>query len=151
MIIIVDDLSGCEIGQFLEEHIKEMKAVSPPESMHALDLEGLRKPEMTFWSVWDNRILIGCGALKELDAAHAEVKSMRTSSVYRKKGIASMLLKHIINEAKNRGYHRLSLETGSMAFFEPAQKLYLKFGFDYCAPFSEYKEDSNSVFMTKKL
>ncbi len=151
MKIIVDDLSGIRIAEFLEEHIKDMKAISPPESKHALDLESLRQPDVTFWTVWDDQNLIGCGALKELDSRQAEVKSMRTSSSYRQKGIASMLLQHIISEATRRGFRRLSLETGSMPFFEPARRLYAKFGFRYCAPFSNYKEDPNSVFMTREL
>jgi putative acetyltransferase len=151
MLITIDDLSGTMIAEFLEEHIKDMKAISPPESKHALNLEGLRKPEITFWTVWDDQNLIGCGALKELDSRHAEVKSMRTSSLFRQKGIASMLLQHIISEAKHRGYRRLSLETGSMSFFAPARKLYAKFGFVNCPPFADYKEDPNSVFMTKEL
>ena len=149
MRIIIDDLAGKEIAEFLEAHINDMKATSPPESKHALDIEGLRKPEITFWTIWDQQTLVGCGAIKELDSRHAEVKSMRTSASSKRKGIASKLLQHILNEAANRGYNRLSLETGSMPFFEPARKLYAKFGFEYCAPFSNYKEDPNSVFMTK--
>ena len=149
--IKVDDLSKHEIAAFLEEHIQEMKSVSPPESKHALDLKGLRKPEITFWTVWDGTVLIGCGAIKELDVKHAEVKSMRTAASYRGKGIASKLLQHIIDESQQRGYQRLSLETGSMAYFEPARSLYKKFGFAVCSPFSTYREDVNSVFMTKEL
>lgn len=151
MDIKIDALSSSEIAEFLEEHIREMKSVSPPESKHALDLAGLRKPEITFWTVWDGSRLIGCGAIKELDASHAEIKSMRITALYRGKGIASMLLQHILNEAKLRGYRRISLETGSMSFFEPARNLYAKYGFKNCAPFSTYKEDPNSVFMTKDL
>jgi putative acetyltransferase len=151
MEIKVDDLSGSEIAEFLEEHIEEMKSVSPPESKHALDLEGLRKPEITFWTVWDSSYLIGCGAIKELDENHAEIKSMRIAIAYRGKGVASGLLQHILNEAKLRGYRCISLETGSMPFFEPARNLYVKYGFENCAPFSAYWEDPNSVFMTRKL
>jgi putative acetyltransferase len=151
MEIKIDNLSGSEIAEFLEEHISEMKSVSPPESKHALDLAGLRKPEITFWTVWDNDRLIGCGAIKELDAERAEIKSMRTTASYRGQGIASMLLQHILNEAKLQGYQQISLETGSMPFFEPARNLYEKYGFEYCAPFSTYWEDPNSIFMTKKL
>jgi putative acetyltransferase len=128
-----------------------MRATSPPESKHALDLEGLKNSDITFWTVWDGETLVGCGAIKELDAQHAEVKSMRTASSHRGKGIASRLLQHVISEAKQRGYRRLSLETGSMPFFKPARLLYSKFGFVPCAPFSTYKEDTNSVFMTKDL
>lgn len=151
MEIKIDDLSGSEIAEFLKDHIKEMKSVSPPESKHALDLAGLRKPEITFWTVWDDSRLIGCGAMKELDASHAEIKSMRTATAYRGKGIASMLLQHILNEAKLRGYRRISLETGSMPFFQPARNLYEKYGFKNCAPFATYKEDPNSIFMAKDL
>ncbi len=149
--ILIDDLSSPKIALFLEEHTREMKAVSPPGSNHALDLEGLKKPEITFWTVWDKATLIGCGAIKELDAEHAEVKSMRVAASYRGKGVASKLLQHIVREAKRRGYRRLSLETGSMPHFDPARSLYEKFGFQLCAPFSTYQEDANSVFMTKEL
>ncbi|HYE73520.1 MAG TPA: GNAT family N-acetyltransferase [Blastocatellia bacterium] len=151
MKIKVDDLTGPEIAELLEQHINEMRAISPPESKHALDLDGLRKPEITFWTIWDGESLAGCGALKELDPSHGEIKSMRTAPEYRKNGIATMILQHIIDEAKRRNYQRLSLETGSMPFFEPARQLYLKFGFVYCEPFADYKEDPNSRFMTKEL
>ena len=149
--IKVDELSSAEVADFLEEHIREMKAVSPPESKHALDLDGLRKPEVTFWTVWNDGNLIGCGAIQELSVDHAEIKSMRTDNSCRGKGVASRLLQHILNEAKLRGYHRISLETGSMPFFEPARNLYTKYGFKNCAPFSTYKEDPNSIFMSKEL
>ena len=151
MEIKIDDLCGSEIAEFLEEHIREMKSVSPPESKHALDLEGLRKPEITFWTVWDEGGLIACGAIKKLDANQAEIKSMRTCVSYRGKGVASMLLQHILKEAKRQGYQRISLETGSMPFFAPARNLYTKYGFKHCTPFSTYKEDPNSVFMTREL
>ena len=95
--------------------------------------------------------MVGCGAIKQLDKNHAEIKSMRVASSHKGKGIASMLLQHILNEAKRQGYSRVSLETGSMPFFEPAHKLYAKFDFRQCTPFSTYKEDPNSIFMTKKL
>jgi putative acetyltransferase len=151
MEIKVDDLTEPEIARFLEEHIEEMKSVSPPESKHALDVESLKDPDITFWTVWDNRELVGCGALKRLDSAHAEIKSMRTSAGARGKGIASMLLTHMLDAARSRGHRRASLETGSMAYFERARRLYLKHGFEYCAPFAEYKKDPNSVFMTREL
>ncbi|GAA3753345.1 GNAT family N-acetyltransferase [Salinactinospora qingdaonensis] len=151
MKIIVDDLLGPEIINFLEEHVEEMRAVTPLESKHALDLEGLRKPEVTFWTVVDGQTVLGCGALKRLDAEHAEIKSMRTAPAHKRSGIASHLLTHIISEARKAGYSRLSLETGSFEFFEPARRLYQKFGFTYCSPFADYTEDPNSVFMTKVL
>lgn len=149
--ITLDDLSSPEIADFLAEHIKDMLSVSPPESKHALDLEGLRRPEIAFWTVWDGDTLAGCGALKALDAAHGEIKSMRTAPAYRGRGVGSLMLRHIIREAERRGYRRLSLETGSMAFFEPARRLYTRHGFTYCPPFGNYREDPNSVFMTLSL
>ena len=149
--IVVDDLSGPQIAEFLQEHIQEMRATSPPESKHALDLDGLRKPEITFWTVMDGDAVVGCGALKRLDAGHAEVKSMRTASTRRGNGVASLMLAHIIAEARRMGFTRLSLETGSAEFFLPARKLYEKFGFDYCEPFADYRPDPNSVFMTRVL
>jgi len=124
---------------------------SPPESVHALDIEALRKPEITFWTVWESGELLGCGALKELNSQHAEIKSMRTSSRHLRRGVAKNLLNHILEEAKRRGYSRLSLETGSMEAFEPARKLYANFGFTYCEPFADYVEDPYSVFMTRVL
>jgi putative acetyltransferase len=151
MEIKIDDLSDPRIEEFLEEHISDMKSVSPPESKHALDLEGLKDPDVTFWSVWERKELVGCGALKQLDDFHAEIKSMRVSSNQRGQGIASKLLVHILSEATSKGYHRLSLETGSMAFFKPARKLYENFGFKYSAPFANYIEDPNSVFMSLDL
>ena len=151
MEIRVDDLSGPEIRGLLEEHLANMRQISPPESTHALPIEGLRKPDVTFWTVWENGELLGCGALKELDAEHGEIKSMRTVSRHLKKGVAKTLLDYIIAEAGRRGYCRLSLETGSMAAFEPARQLYARAGFTCCAPFGNYREDSNSVFMTKEL
>lgn len=151
MKIVVDDLSGPEIARFLEEHVEQMLSITPPESKHALDLDGLRKPGITFWSVLDADTLVGCGAIKELDACHAEVKSMRTASTRKRSGIASALLEHIITEARGMGFSRLSLETGSAEFFRPARKLYEKFGFDYCEPFADYRPDPHSVFMTRTL
>ena len=151
MNIKIDDLKGSEIYQLLQEHLESMKLLSPPESVHALDIEALRKPDITFWTVWESGELLGCGALKELDSQHAEIKSMRTSSVHLRKGVAKNLLNYIIDEAKRRGYRRLSLETGSMEAFEPARQLYANFGFTYCEPFADYVEDPYSVFMTREL
>ncbi|GIO12671.1 putative N-acetyltransferase YsnE [Cohnella xylanilytica] len=146
-----DDLTGPEVQALIGEHLQGMFEHSPPESVHALDLDGLRKPEITFWSAWEGDRLAGCGALKELDPEHGEVKSMRTSSAFLRRGVASRMLEHIIREAKRRGYRRLSLETGSMEAFVPARNLYARFGFEYCGPFADYAEDPNSVFMTKEL
>ncbi|RLK58551.1 GNAT family N-acetyltransferase [Actinokineospora cianjurensis] len=149
--VVVDDLSGAEVARFLEEHVEQLRAVTPPGSSHALDLEGLRKPEVTFWAVRDGDVLAGCGALKELAPGHGEVKSMRTAGEYRKRGVASLVLRHIVEVATGRGYERLSLETGSFEFFAPARTLYAKYGFTFCDPFPPYVEDPNSVFMTKEL
>ncbi|ETT86348.1 GNAT family N-acetyltransferase [Viridibacillus sp. FSL R5-0477] len=151
MDIKIDDLSRDEVKALLEEHLQGMALNSPPESIHALTIEELKKTEITFWSAWEGGALIGCGALKELDAHHGEIKSMRTSSLYLRRGVAGRMLEHIIEEARHRNYKRLSLETGSMEAFEPAKKLYLKNGFQYCRPFSNYIEEPNSVFMTLEL
>ena len=149
--IVVDDLSGPAVARFLQEHIDSMRAVSPPESMHALDLAGLRRPEITFWTMWDGDALVGCAALKELDPTHAEIKSMRTAPDRTRQGLASTLLAHLVSEARRRGYTRLSLETGSFPFFAAARALYERSGFAYCRPFADYRLDPNSVYMTRGL
>jgi len=128
-----------------------MHALSPPESVHALDLAALRKPEITFWTAWSRGELLGCGALKALGPADGEIKSMRTTSTRRRTGVGRAMLEHIIAEARTRSYTRLSLETGSMEAFAPARRLYESFGFTFCAPFADYTEDPNSVFMTRIL
>ena len=151
MDIRVDDLSGPEISQLIREHLRGMAQESPPESMHALGLEALRQPGITFWSAWRGAELLGCGALKELDARHGEIKSMRTVAAHLREGVAAGLLRHIVDDARRRAYQRLSLETGSMAAFAPARGLYARFGFQLCAPFADYVEDPNSVFMTREL
>ncbi|MFT3801039.1 MAG: GNAT family N-acetyltransferase [Burkholderiaceae bacterium] len=151
MRIEVDDLSRTEVQALLAEHLQDMHELSPPESVHALNLEGLKSADVTFWSVWDGRTLVGCGALKELSARHGEIKSMRTPANRRRSGAGRAVLAHIIEEARSRGYQRLSLETGSMEAFKPAQRLYESFGFAYCGPFAGYVEDPFSVFMTKSL
>jgi putative acetyltransferase len=149
--IVVDDLTGPDIARFLDEHVREMLSVTPPESKHALDLEALRGPEVTFWSVTDGGAVVGCGALKRLEGSHGEVKSMRTRPARQRSGIASMLLEHIITQARRMGFTRLSLETGSAEFFRPARRLYEKFGFEYCEPFAAYRPDPLSVFLTRRL
>jgi putative acetyltransferase len=149
--IAPDDLSGPETAAFLDDHVRQMLSLTPPESKHALDLDGLRKPGITFWSVKDGGTLVGCGAIKALDPSHAELKSMRTDPARRRSGIASALLAHIITEARRMGFTRLSLETGSEDFFLPARNLYERFGFTYCEPFADYEPDPLSVFMTLPL
>jgi putative acetyltransferase len=146
-----DDLRGPDIRALLDEHLRDMRAISPPESVHALDLAALRGPDITFWTVWSASELLGCGALKELDPRHGEIKSMRTAAAHRREGVARAMLRHILREAESRGYLRLSLETGSQAAFEPARRLYASFGFAFCPPFGTYGEDPNSVFMTRLL
>jgi putative acetyltransferase len=149
--IVVDDLTGPEIAAFLDEHVQQMRAITPLESKYALDLGALRAPGITFWSMWDGDVVVGCGALKRLDVGHAEVKSMRTSPRRRRSGIAARLLDHIITEARRMGYARLSLETGTDDFFAPARKLYEKFAFTYCAPFADYEPSPHNTFMTRPV
>ena len=151
MHIELDDLSRPQIHALLQEHLDNMHALSPPESVHALDLGRLRSPDITFWSAWEADTLLGCGALKGLDATHGEIKSMRTPGTLRRRGAGRAILLHILDEARRRGYTRLSLETGSMAAFAPAQRLYESVGFVFCGPFGDYVEDPHSVFMTKSL
>ncbi len=151
MKIELDNLTRPEIHELLNEHLRNMHELSPPESVHALDLEKLRQPGIAFWSAWEGATLVGVGALKELDSRHGEVKSMRTPQALRRRGAGRALLAHLIAEARSRGYGRLSLETGSMEAFRPAQRLYESFGFEPCGPFGDYAEDPNSVFMTLRL
>ena len=151
MKITIDDLSGDKVAALLKEHLDGMVQHSPKESVHALDLASLRSPEITFWTAWENEELLGCGALKELDATHGEIKSMRTAKAHLGKGVATTLLLHIIAECRKRSYARISLETGSGPAFEPALALYEKYGFEYCGPFDGYREDPFSRFMTLVL
>ena len=151
MEIRLDDVRGAAVCGLIREHLQSMTLHSPPESIHALGLEALRQPEITFWSVWQDADLLGCGALKELDARHGEIKSMRTVSRHLRRGVAARLMEHIVEEAKRRSYRRLSLETGSMEAFAPARNLYQRYGFKLCGPFADYVEDPHSVFMTREL
>lgn len=151
MEIRVDDLTSAEVSRLVQEHLNQVALHSPPESVHALGLDALRKPEITFWSVWQESELMGCGALKELDTRHGEIKSMRTASAHLRKGVATRLMHYILEEARQRSYRRLSLETGSMDAFAPARRLYTRFGFQPCASFADYVEDPYSVFMTRAL
>lgn len=151
MKILTDDLTHPAIHALLEEHLRSMHEQSPRESVHALDLERLRDPSITFWAAWDGDDLLGCGALRELDAAHGEIKSMRTPNALRRRGAGRALLHHIVMVAKERGYQRLYLETGSQDSFRPAQRLYESAGFTACGPFGDYKEDRHSMFMTLAL
>lgn len=151
MKIGIDDLKGKEVAQLLERHHKDMAEHSPAESRHALNLEELQQPEITFWGAWKDGELMGCGALMELDSEHAEIKSMRTASTHLRKGVANKLLQHMLDVAQDRGYKKLSLETGSMDAFKPARRLYKSYGFSYCEPFASYMEDPYSVYMNKEI
>lgn len=151
MRIELDDLRRPVIHALLDEHLAQMRATSPPESVHALDLDRLRAPSITFWSIWDGETLLGCGALKQLDPQHGEIKSMRTPQQQRRRGAGRAMLDHLVAEARARGYRRLSLETGSQPAFEPARALYRSAGFLPCPPFADYTDDPHSVFMTLKL
>ena len=146
-----DDLSSPEVQALLAEHLQSMHRLSPPGSVHALDLDGLRQPDVSFWTAWSGAGLLGCGALKELDPFHGEIKSMRTARAHLRQGVAQAMLTHLLAEAARQGYRRLSLETGAQAGFEPARRLYARFGFEPCPPFDGYREDPNSVFLTRLL
>lgn len=151
MRIEVDDLSRPAVIALVREHLSSMRDLSPPESMHALDIPKLRDPGVTFWTVWEGDLLLGCGALTEVSPLHGEVKSMRTVTSLRRRRVARTMLAHIIGVARDRGYRRLSLETGSGEAFAPAHRLYLSEGFVLCGAFGRYREDPNSVFMALDL
>ena len=151
MKIIIDDVTHPDVLALLDEHLADMYAASPPESVHALDHDELRAPVVTFWTAWEGDELLGCAALKELDATHGEIKSMRTSRNRLRKGVAALLLDHIVAVARERGYERLSLETGSGGPFDAALRFYEKHGFEYCEPFADYVPDPFSRFMTRSL
>ncbi|WP_193187321.1 GNAT family N-acetyltransferase [Nisaea sediminum] len=151
MHIRVDDLTGHEIAMLLSAHLDHGNAHSPPESVHALDLDGLRRPDITFWSAWEDGDLLGCGALRELSPEHGELKSMHTAARHRGKGVGRAMVEHILKEARARGYRRISLETGSMEAFAPARALYARFGFTECPPFGSYRLDPHSTFMTCEI
>ena len=135
----------------LREHLQGMADHSPPESIHALDVEGLKAPGITFWTMRNGSEVLGCIALKQLNERHGEIKSMRTASAHLRKGVGAALLEHLVAEARRRGYERLSLETGSGPGFEAAHALFRKFGFVECGPFADYREDPFSRFMTAAL
>ena len=151
MEIRTDDLTGQAIQNLLQVHLDAMHAFSPPESVHALDLAALRHPSITFWTAWEGDALLGCGALKQLEPGHGELKSMRTASGHLRQGVGRSMLRHIESAAWDKGIQRISLETGSHAPFAAAQKLYASEGFVSCGPFADYALDPYSTFMTKLL
>lgn len=151
MDIRLDDLTGDDVAKLLSEHLQDMYATSPADSVHALDLSKLRQPHIDFWTIWENNQLAGCGAINRYSVDDVEIKSMRVSNAFRRRGVAATLLTFMLNEAKASGAKTVNLETGSMDFFIPARTLYARHGFIECGPFADYKADANSVFMTLSL
>ena len=145
------DLDDERVIRLLSDHLEDMFATSPAESVHALEVSGLSAPGVTFCTIAEGDDLLGCVALKELDSEHGELKSMRTDAAARGRGLGARLLEHVLAESAHRGYRRVSLETGSQDFFLPARTLYAKAGFRECGPFGDYRLDPNSVFMTLVL
>jgi putative acetyltransferase len=144
-------LDDPRVVDLLRLHVTRARAETAPGSAHALDLSGLRAPEVRFWSAWDGDEVVGVGALRRLDASHGEIKSMHTAEAARGRGVGSALLRRIMAEARAGGIQRLSLETGSWSYFQPARALYARHGFVECGPFGDYREDPNSIFMTLAL
>jgi putative acetyltransferase len=140
-----------EVNELLIKHFIELKAVSPEGSAHVLDIPGLKVQSIKFWSLWQDSMLMGCGALKFLDKQHGEFKSIRIHDNFRKQGNGINVINHLINEAKTLDIKRLSIETGASDFFKPAKKLFKQCGFEPCEPFAHYKKDINSVYLTKIL
>jgi putative acetyltransferase len=151
MQITLDDLTDPAVIALLDGHVAQLRSISPPESSHALDLDGLRTPGVTFWAARDGDEVLGCGALTEVAPGHGEVKSMRTAPTAQRRGVARAVLGEILAEARHRGLSRLSLETGSADFFAPARALYAAHGFAECGPFGSYRLDPHSTFMTLEL
>jgi putative acetyltransferase len=149
--IHLDDPYRPDVVTLLEEHLADMYATTPAESVHALDPGALAKPGIAFWTLREDAAVLGCAALKEIDPGHGEIKSMRTATAARRRGVAARLLDHVLAEAGLRGYARVSLETGSQDFFAPARALYASRGFAECGPFGDYRPDPHSVFMTRSL
>ena len=145
------NFENSEVNELLIKHFIELRAASPEGSAHVLDIPGLKDPSIKFWSLWQNKMLMGCGALKFLDKEHGEFKSIRIHNHFRNKGNGINVTNHLINEAKKLNIRRLSIETGAGDFFIPARKLFKKCGFEPCEPFAHYKEDINSVYLTKLL
>jgi putative acetyltransferase len=149
--IVCGGLDDARVHALLDHHVKTARAETGRGSAHALDLEGLRSADTTFWSAWDGETVVGMGALRRLSPTHGEIKSMHTAASHRRSGIATAILRHIMEAARAAGLRRLSLETGSWAYFQPARALYGRHGFMDCRPFGEYVDDPNSVFMTRNL
>ena len=140
-----------EVNQLLTTHFIELRAASPEGSAHVLDIPGLKISSIKFWSLWKKEKLFGCGALKFLDKNHGEFKSIRIHNDFRNKGQGIKLIEHLIDEAKKLGIERISIETGAGKFFDPARKLFKRCDFEPCKPFAHYKEDINSIYLTKLI
>ena len=151
MLIREGGLDEPSVIALLRQHLDAMHQFSPEDSVHALGVERLRGPDITFVAAWDGDDLMGCGALRELDPAHGEVKSMRTADAYLRRGVAAAIVEHLIDLARSRGYERVSLETGSGASFEAAHQLYARVGFVPCGPFGDYVPDEFSRYYTLDL
>lgn len=149
--LLLDDLSGAPTRALIARHLSAMHAHSPPESVHAFDVEKLRQPGLTFWSAWVGEEIAGCGALKVLDAERGELKSMRVADAFLGQGIGRAILEHLVAEARARGLGSLWIETGSAPAFLPALRLYESAGFRRCGPFGEYRNDPFSIFMTRAI
>jgi len=150
-VIAPDDPRSADVRALLEAHLTLMRATSPPEDVHALDVDGLCVPSISFFAYRDGEQLLAVGALKQLDAEHGELKSMHTSAAARGRGIGATMVEHLLATARERGLRRVSLETGSMDAFLPARRLYARFGFVECGPFGDYSPSPNSTFMTLEL
>ena len=148
---IVGNFDNPEVNKLLTDHFVELRAASPEGSAHVLDIQGLKVSSIRFWSLWENKKLFGCGALKFLSKDHGEFKSIRIHNDFRNKGNGIKVVNHLINEAKKLNIKRLSIETGAGSFFEPARKLFKKCNFELCKPFAHYKEDVNSIYFTKLI
>lgn len=151
MLIGPGDLDDAAVVAFLDAHVQQLRAITPPESTHALDLDGLKAPGVRFWTAHDAGELVGCAALAPLDDAHVELKSMRTASHRLREGIAGRLVVFVLAEARAAGFTRISLETGAEEFFAPARALYTRHGFTPCPPFGSYRPDPLSAFLTREL
>lgn len=151
MQVTTGDLNNPKLQSLLIYHFQDLQSKSTPETSFVLDLSALRKPNITIYTVWEGDELLGCGAIKELDSTHGEIKSMRTAPEHLRKGVARVLVQHMITEAKRRKYNRLSLETGTVAAFANAKRLYEGCGFERCEPFADYVAHEDNMFMTIKL
>ena len=149
--IIEGNFDHPEVNELLKKHFIELRAASPEESTHVLDIAGLKVPSIKFWSLWENNSLLGCGALKFLDKEHGEFKSIRIHDNFRRQNIGIKLIQHLIIEARKHNLKRISIETGAGKFFEPARKLFKKCHFEPCEPFAQYKIDPNSLYYTKQI